>query len=201
MHRPPTFAAADQPRFADGISPYAGSNLPGPISGADDAASAARGNAAVTAHIAPSMPFTVGLHAYRLYQTVTGWNLTSHDVPIRPAVASEILAEAIATYAHDAALIPLLEQAANNLAGLHPGGTYILAMLQVGMAPAAPPASSLAATPSGLVVPASPPDLPTLEELPLAEMQAAVLKEAAISGVPFCEECARAAAQQAAAAF
>jgi hypothetical protein len=198
--RRPLGFGEDDPR-RDNISPYSGARLPGPLPVGDDSATPASGGSAASraaeTPVDGSVPviFDVDGSVYSLRRATGderyGWN----TVPVAPEQAAAILERAIQQRRVNPRLLPLLVSASEQLAGLHQRGTFVLLWVRpemhfekVASAPSAPRMSPAPAPP--------PPEAPE-DMMPL--VQAAVLREAAATGVPFCEECARAAAARAAA--
>ena len=201
MHRRVPLGLDDGASVGDGIAPYAGARVPGSFQGVTDA-----GSSLSTVHgptgpsedplTSPgSFPFKVGDDAYRLRRQDAEWRRGFQEVVVDPEKAVAILEIATQKYRQDATLMSLLQAAAKSLAGLHEGGVFVLLWLRPEQerAVAPPPAPSMPA-----------PKLPKFTEPPpIEEMmpvaQAVALKNAAAAGVPFCEECAKAAAARAAA--
>jgi hypothetical protein len=141
------------------------------------------------------VPFEVDSHFYLVRRVNTRWRCGPSEHLVEPEEATAILERAIAQHRNHLRLVRLLETAATQLARLHDNGVFVLLWLRperrvervAPPAPRTPPAPAL-------------PAMPSVEEPPLPPLQATVLKEAAKTGVPFCEECARLAAEQTAAA-
>jgi hypothetical protein len=202
MNRPTPLGLSDEVPPPDGMSPHAGCRIPGPLGTVTDGVSnwsavqspavaneAARGESL-------SLPFVVGADTYRLRQVDPGWRLSANEVAVPPPQAGAIIERAAAQHSRNVALLRLLETAASQLAEVHEGGTFVLVRLRPQSASgkvekSAPPPPAPKPRPAPLPVPA-------VEEPMMAAAQAASLKNAAASGAPFCEECARAAAQRAA---
>ena len=201
MHRRVPLGLDDAASAGDGISPYAGARIPGSFEGLGSKGknlSSAHGPAVVGEDPVASpgsFPFKVGDDAYRLRRQDGEWRRGFQEVVVDPDKAGAILEMATQKYRQNTTLVPLLQAAAKSLAGLHEGGIFVLLWLRPEQERAVAPAPA----PS---MPA--PRLPKLPEAPVIEemmpvSQAIALKNAAASGVPFCEECARAAAARAAA--
>jgi hypothetical protein len=203
MHRRTPLGLDDELRPAEGIAAYAGSRIPGPMSTVTDQES---NESVVHSHAVPSerpldtsvsSPFGVGEAFYRLRRIDTGWRSGSNEAAVAPEEAVAILERAIQQHGHNVRLLRLLETAAAQLAGLHEGGIFVLLWLR--------PESRFekVAAPAPRAPAPRPPAFP--EPRPVAEpmmppAQATALRNAAAAGVPFCEECARAAAERGAAA-
>ena len=201
MNRPIPFGGLGGFPPAGGIAAYGGFRTPGPtriafneLSGAasaqeDEATESASGEIL-------TVDFRVGAERYRLRRTDARqldarWLLSSRAFVVDPNEAVTIIERGIEQQRDNVKLVRALERAGSLLAGLHTDGTFVLIWFRpkeerIVPAPAPPPSrsrSSAAAAPA-----------PVAEEAPMGPMQAAVLKNAAASGVPFCEECARAEA-------
>jgi hypothetical protein len=204
MQRRVPLGLSDLPVWPEGVVPYAGSNVPGPVGmGVDDAVQASVEDSAPTQAEVDLLgsgvaPFTVGYDTYRLRRLDAGWRQRSSEVPVSPEQAAEIIERAAAQHRENEALVRLFEAAASQLAGLHDGGVYVLLRLRLQFERSAGSvARASSASPPSTRLPAPPELPPPIEEPIMGAVQAAALKTAAATGVPFCEECARAAAQQA----
>ncbi len=111
-----------------------------------------------------------------------------------------ILRRALAESRENLHLLPTLEAAASQLAGLHSDGVFVLTWLRPEtQAVTAGASASAPISPAALRPPAPPPlPVPEVVEFVMGPAQAAALKSAAATGAPFCEECARLAAAQSA---
>jgi hypothetical protein len=203
MHRPPSLGLYSEPPPPDGVAPHAGSKAPGPIatvtgSGAGPVAGASPLSTEFLDDDAVRIPFEVSGRLYRLRRTDTAWHRAPNERNVAPEEAIAILERAIGQHSTHVRHVRLLEAAVRKLAGLHDRGVYVLLWLQPGsqFEKVATPARAPAARP--LARPAVLPEPPPIEEPVMPLMQAAALKNAALLGVPFCEECARAAAERAA---
>jgi hypothetical protein len=199
MHKRVPLGLDDSASVADGIAPYAGARIPGSFQAvADGGKNLSSVHGAAIAREDPlatpaSFPFKVGDDAYRLRRQDVDWRRGLQEVAVDPQKALAILELATQKYRQNTTLMPLLQAAARGLAGLHEGGIFLLFWLRPEQERAAAPAP-----PPSMPAPKLPklPEPPPIEEMmPVA--QAAVLKNAAAAGVPFCEECARAAARAA----
>ena len=203
MNRPIPFGVLGEFPPIDGIAPYGGFRIPGPttVPFSDPRASTAtdgESDAKSPGGEPQNIDFAVGGDRYRLRQTGAGMDArrlwSAQAVVIAPHEAGAILERAIAQHRYNADLVRRLERAGSQLAGLHPDGTFVLIWFRpheervIVPAPAAA-ASRPRSAPAAAPAPAT--------EAPMAPVQAAVLRSAAASGVPFCEECARAAAARA----
>jgi hypothetical protein len=190
---------------ADGISPYAGGSIPGSLGAALDrqvdgaASSPAPGTpSAVNPSIAHE--FSLDGDTYRLRRTDVESRLSFNEVAVPLPQVEAILRRALAESRENLHLLPTLEAAASQLAGLHSDGVFVLTWLrpetQAVTAGASAPAPI---SPAALRAPAPPPlPVPEVVEFVMGPAQAAALKSAAAIGAPFCEECARLAAAQSA---
>jgi hypothetical protein len=187
---------------AEGIAPYAGSAIPGPLgTGPDDGGSRlGTAEASRPAEVAPAanvgITFALGPDRYRLLRLDAEWRPRVDEVRVPPEHAVEIIKQA-AEYERNPEVVHLFETAASRLAGLHEEGVFVLLQRRLfdgGVRSGAPTAPS--STPSAFR-PSESPELPSsIDEPTMGAEQAKVLRDAAAVGVPFCEECARAAAQQ-----
>jgi hypothetical protein len=143
-----------------------------------------------------TFPFTVGDRRYRLRRIDTAWLRAPNEVNVPPEEAFTILEHALTEHHTSVRLVRLLDAAVAKLAGLHEGGVYVLLWLQhvarFDKAAAPPPAPR----PAPALI--RRPEPPPVEEPSMPVAQARALKNAAKSGVPFCEECERAKAARAA---
>jgi hypothetical protein len=190
----------------DGISTGAGRRRPGPLGIATDLANdrsgARRFGVARSETLAESvdLTFTLDSETYRLRRAGAVWSANSVEELIRLEEARGIIERVVLQRIDDVALVSLLKTALSQLSGLHQEGNLILVRLRPRVSSGAVPQTY---TPAPRRAP-SPPPPPSVEEpevsAEFAVAQAATLKTAAESGVPFCEECARAAAEKLAAA-
>jgi hypothetical protein len=195
MHRRTPLGLDHESPSPDGIAPYAGARTPGPTtpatggSGAADSSSPASDLAEGDAL---GSLFQVDGQFYRVRRLDTSWYRAPNEVDVVPDEAVGILERAIGRYDGQAGFVRLLQLALTQLAGLHAGGVHVLLWLRPEApsraAPAPPPPRSSAAKLPVLPAP------PAVEEPMMPLAQAAVLRNAALTGAPFCEECARAAA-------
>jgi hypothetical protein len=205
MNRPIPFGGLGGFPPVDGIAAYGGFRTPGPTRVAFNELSestSAPENEATESSSGDilTVDFRVGAERYRLRRTDARqldarWLLSSRAFVVDPNEAVAIIERAIEQHRDNVTLVRALERAGSLLAGLHTDGTFVLIWFRpleerIVPAPAPPPARSRSSAA------ASPP--PAAAEAPMGPMQAAVLKDAAVSGVPFCEECARRAAAAAA---
>jgi hypothetical protein len=204
--------------FYHGIALFAGSAIagplgvsaiPGPLRGAaipgppgtvtDDArdlpSAWALGPAATGPAANVSATFALGSDTYRLLRVDAGWHRLDW-VRVPPVQAVAIIEQAARQH-HDPEVVHLFETAASQLAGLHEGGGFVLLRRQrFGGASSGAPTGPRS-TPSSLRPPRLPElEPPSVEEPVFGAEQAAVLREAAASGAPFCEECAREEAER-----
>ena len=193
----------DAPAPTEGVSPWAGSALPGPLgTAAGDASSRLAedreaGPAEVRRAANDSASFTLGSTTFRLLRLDREWRQDEDEVRVPPQQAVAIIEQAARRYQRDQDAAHLFDTAVAQLADLHDNGVFVLLRREpqyergTGSAARSAPASTPAVLRS-----AAPPEPPTssLDEPFMGAAQAAVLKDAAASGVPFCEECARAAA-------
>lgn len=183
----------------DGIAPYAGARSPGPIhtsneQGAIESAGrapAATDDTAVDAAL--NLPFAVDHNYYRVRRVDSDWRRGFGEVPVAADQAVAIVQRAIGQHSNNQSLLRLLETAVAQLAGVHERGLYVLLWLRP-EAPRAPAAASPAARTAAPSAPV-PSSSTRMDEPMIPPVQATVLKNAASTGVPFCEVCARAAAQ------
>jgi hypothetical protein len=146
-----------------------------------------------------SVSFTIGSDTFRLLRLDREWRQGEDEVRVPPEQAVDIIEQATRQYHGNHDVVQLLDAAVTQLADLHDHGVFVLLHRQprydqgTGSAARTAPAS----TPAALRSPAAPePPAPAMDEPVLGAEQAAVLKDAAAAGVPFCEECARAASQR-----
>ena len=201
MRRLVPLGLSDEPPPPDGVAPYAGSSTPGPQGRADEASfpSDADTNAGFAEHAvdgSADAPFTVGSDMFRLRHVDAERALRSSEEPVAPDQAARIIERALLKPPRNAALLRALETAASQLVGLHDNGAFILFWLRPQIEKSARSAAPTTPAPPRPPRPREVPDLPIVEEPVMGDAQAAVLKAAAAAGVPFCEECARAAARR-----
>lgn len=208
IHRRFPVGLDEEPVPLDGVAPSAGGSVPAALGIAITPATGVTGShrfgVALDAVVAESIdrPFSVGADTFRLRRTDQAWQGSSREELIRPREARRILEAVLLHRTHDVGLISLLEMAAFQLKGLDPHGEFVLVRLRTTGSSGAPVAPTAAAPPvkaqRTISTPRSPGGEPAMTQ-EVAAAQAATLKQAAETGVPFCEECAKAAAQQAAA--
>ena len=201
MYRPAPLGFYDERPPADGTSPYGGCTIPGPLGTVTDRMSdltpvhhptAAR-EAGLDGSI--SLPFTVGGETYWLRRSDSPSHRSSHKESFPPSEAGAIIERAAVRHRENIALLRLLETAASNLAGVDQRGTFVLERLRTLPAPVTVVESRPSPAPRPRAAAIAPPPA-EVEEPVMAAAQAEALKEAAITGVPFCEECAREAAEE-----
>ena len=208
MYRLTPLGLYDEVPVTDGIAPYSGSRAPGPQGTgsvtdrvSDWSATRPAGVRDAAGNESVSLPFTVGGETYWLRRTDTSWLLRSDEESVPPDEAGAIIERAAVRHRENAPLLRFIETAASKLAGVHQGGTFALVRLRPQVAarsvPESPKPARSVPRPQSSPLP-SPPAL--VEESTMSAAQAAVLKEAAATGVPFCEECARLAKERAGAA-
>lgn len=201
MHIRTPLGLYDGPSLAEGVAPYAGSAIPGPLGPRTDDGSG--GSVATSksrpAEIRPaanvSATFALGSETYRLLRLDAEWRQGLDEVRVPPQQAVAIIEEATTQQQTNRDVVQLFETAVSQLAGLHEDGVFVLLRRQWfdgGARSVAQTAPS--STPSALRPPAPPELPPSIEEPAMGAVQATVLREAAALGVPFCEECARHAA-------
>ena len=142
-----------------------------------------------------SLPFAVGADIYWLRRTDNVWELSSDEESVPPPEAGAIIERAAVQHSRNVQLLRLLETAASRLAGVHPGGTFVLVLWR----PRSHPGGGAAPTPAPPVWKSRSAPLVEapagVEEPMMAIAQAATLRAAAASGVPFCEVCQRLASE------
>jgi hypothetical protein len=200
MVRPSLIGFSDESRSAGGIAPYAGSSIPGPLgidSQGPDRWIEHDGRKRARSGDAPPLrlTFTLGFYTYRL-RRVHEWH-QADEMPVMPYRAALIVEQAIVEHQDNSELVQQLQTSLAQLAGLHSDGTVLLWRVEPYEGRAVTPAPE--AKPARRPPPPSPMP-PAVKEPVVGPDQAAALKDAAANGVPFCEECARAAAAQAGAA-
>ena len=191
----------------DGIATGAGSRLPGPLGIATDLAndrsSVRRFGVARDETLAESvdLTFTLDSETYRLRRAGAVWSANSNEELIRLQEARGIIERVVLQRVDDVALVSLLKTALSQLSEVHQEGNLVLVRLRSRVSSGPPPQTYTPLPPKPRRAP-SPPPIPEEPAMPeeIALAQAATLKTAAESGVPFCEECARAAANRLAAA-
>jgi hypothetical protein len=206
MNRPIPFGGLGGFPPVGGIAAYGGFRTPGPTRVAFNEVSGSSSSQEDEATESTSgeiltVDFRVGAERYRLRRTDARqldarWLLSSRAFVVDPNEAVTIIERGIEQQRDNVKLVRALERAGSLLAGLHTDGTFVLIWFRpieerIVPAPAPPPARPRSAA-------AAPAPAPAAVEAPMGPMQAAVLKSAAATGVPFCEECARAAAARAA---
>ncbi len=209
MHRRMPVGLDGELTVTEGVAPYAGSRVPGPMSpvttGATNPARA-RAHAGDVEDVfvgsdAPadsySFPFEVDADVYRLRHVDADRRYSFNETPLPPEQALAILERAVEQRRTSDGLRRVLHTAMRQLAGLHDNGIFLVLRLR----PETRTESAVAPPPRppapGPTVLSAPPVIPA-PTMPIA--QAAVLRDAAVTGVPFCEECARAAEERRAAA-
>lgn len=182
----------------EGISPRGRGGRPGPLDGSPgvlgNLASEGPQDLSRAAAVEAGGLFTVAAHSYRLRLFDIQFRRRHDEELLSPEEAAVVLERAIVQYERDRDLQQVLETAFRHLAGLYPNGSYVVLrivpeidIVTIPGEPAGP-----VATPSAFR-PSEPVELPSTEDEPIVgDDQAAVLREAAELGVPFCEECARA---------
>jgi hypothetical protein len=190
-----------------GIAPSAGCWILGPLGIAADEATAwahLRRSGVEPERVAALsviITFSVDSDTYRLRTLGPVWDATWYEEIIRPAEARRII-ETVIVHVADAAVVSLLQNAVPRLSGLYPQGDLLLVRLRRRETVRAGSQAPQIDTPRPSRQPAPAP--PPIEEPPMAADiaadQAQALRNAAESGVPFCEECERAAAARQAAA-
>ena len=191
----------------DGISTGAGGRRPGPLGIATDPANARSGvrrfGVARDETLAESvdLTFTLDSETYRLRRAGAVWSANSSEELIRLEEARGIIERVVLQRADDIALVSLLKTALSQVSGLHQEGNLILVRLRPRVSSGAVPQTYI---PKPRRAPGPSPAPPSVEEPAVSDevalAQAATLKTAAESGVPLCEECARAGANRLAAA-
>jgi hypothetical protein len=119
-----------------------------------------------------------------------------NETPLAPEQAAAILERAVEQHRRNERLLGVLHTAMRQLAGLHDNGIFLVLRLRPETrteSAVAPPPRPPAPRPPVLSAP------PAIPEPMMPIAQAAVLRDAAATGVPFCEECARAAEERRAA--
>jgi hypothetical protein len=194
MDRKTPIGLHGEPAQADGIAPYSSSSVPGPLGrsgqGADSWLPDSGRKPAHTVHTKTvAFSFTLGYYTYKV-RHLDSWSQSFDELPLRPHQAAAILEQAIGENQGDVDLVRRLETARAELAGLQVNGTLLLLRVvpHRDRPMAAPPEP--APRPARVPAPAPPPSL----EPSIIDDQAEALKNAAAAGVPFCEECAKAAA-------
>jgi hypothetical protein len=147
-----------------------------------------------------SVTFTLGSEIYRLRRLGDERSLDFDEYPVPPEEAQRIIDTALGVHSDDLALVSRLNIGISQLTGLEEGGTFILMRLRRRRVPSGGGTAPATYTPppARRPTPASPPP-PSVDpslSLEVAAAQAATLKTAAESGVPFCEVCAREAAEK-----
>ena len=186
----------DLPKIGS-VAPYAAARLPGPLTAATDGGDigdeALTGNEAQPGPVA-SRPFEVDGNFYRVRRVDIDHRFGFNETQLHPDQALAVLKLAAERHGRNQTLLPLLQMALERLAGFHDDGVFVVFRLRAdtpaerAVAPAPRPAAPAPAA----FVPPPPPEA----MMPVA--QAVALKNAAATGVPFCEECARLAAARAA---
>jgi hypothetical protein len=188
---------------AEGIAPYAGSRVPGPLTDATAAVTPSLGAGQPRPDVEDSLvgsdapaedivclPFELGADFYRLQRVDADRRQRFNEVPLTPEQAVAVLERAAEQHRRNDRLLAILHMAMRQVAGVHDNGIFLVLRLrpdtQAGKGVAAPPRPAAARPP---VLPAP----PAVVEAMMPVAQAAALRYAAETGVPFCEECARAA--------
>ncbi len=194
----------------DGITTGAGSRLPGPLGIATDLAndrsSVRRFGVARSETLAESvdLTFTLDSETYRLRRAGAVWSANSSEELIPIEKARGIIEKVVLQRVDDLALVSVLKTAVSQLTEVHQDGNLVLVRLRPRVSSGGQPPPTYTPLPPKPRRAPSPPEAPPVEEPVMSEevglAQAATLKTAAESGVPFCEECARAAANRLAAA-
>jgi hypothetical protein len=191
----------DGPAAPEGLAPYGGAALPGPLGIDRDHAD---GRATALSESRPgdigaaegvSASFVLNADRYRLLRLDAEWRQGFDEVVVPAPEAAAIIEQATRQYEGNRDIVHQFEIAASRLAGLHDDGVFVLLRKQW-FGGGASVAQTVAASTPSMFRPASPPELlRSIEEPAMGAAQAIALKNAAAAGVPFCEECARAAAQ------
>jgi hypothetical protein len=210
MLRPIPLGLSGALTTTDGIAPYAGSRVPGPLTAAtggagtpisagphrEDVEDSLVGSDAPAGDIV-SLPFEVGAEFYRLQRVDADRRQSFNEMPLTPEQAAAVLERAAEQHRSNDRLLPILQLAMRQLAGIHDNGIFLVLRLWPDTRAekvAAPPPRAAAPRPA-MPVPAP----AAVAEAMMPVARAAVLREAAVLGVPFCEECARAAEERRAA--
>ena len=209
MHRRMPVGFDGELTMTEGVAPYAGSRVPGPMSpvttGATNSArerphagdvedSFVGSDAPADSSI--SFPFEVDADFYRLRRVDADRRYSFNETPLAPEQAAAILERAVEQHRRNERLLRVLHTAMRQLAGLHDNGIFLVLRLRPETrteSAVAPPPRPPAPRPPVLSAP------PAIPEPMMPIAQAAVLRDAAATGVPFCEECARAAEERRAA--
>jgi hypothetical protein len=194
----------------DGISTGAGWRLPGPLGiGTDlanDRSRVRRFGVARDEALAESvdLTFTLDSETYRLRRAGAVWSANSYEELMRLEEARGIIERVVLQRVDDVLLVSLLKTALSQLTDVHQQNNLVLVRLRARVSSGGPPPPTYTPLPPKPRRAPSPPEPPSIEEPVMSEevalAQAGTLKTAAESGVPFCEECARAAAKNLAAA-
>lgn len=196
MHSHPLGLAASRPPD-DGIAPYGGAIRPGSLGiGTDPQHSpvASEAPAATTAADlsgASPVSFVVGSEHYRLCRTDSDWRKRPDELNVPPDRAAAILERAATMQPANSPLLRLFQSALASLAGVQTNGVFVLLWQRPQpqeRAPVPPPPPIARPRTAASSSPAPAP------QAQVVDAQAAALKQAAQSGAPFCEECAKAAA-------
>jgi hypothetical protein len=142
--------------------------------------------------------FTLRSGVYRLRHVGSDQRQRIDEVLLAPDEAALVLEDAIAQHACNDALVSLLRMAATRLAGLGSVGVFVVLRLRQQADRVSPPLQAAAASTPSALRPAASFTVPIAPEDPIpGDVQAEALRKAAVRGVPFCEECARAGARRA----
>jgi hypothetical protein len=194
-----------------GLAPTAGGCSPGPVSADRHQGHATHlrglaGAAAAALRDFRRIELTVGSDLYRLRRKGVTWSADTREEPVGREEAHAVLAQAARLHGDNPAVLAIIQEAAAQLNGFRRDNTFVVLRLRQWESSGGGAVQSIASTPAPTRARPEPAPAPVVVEREImseaiARAQAAALTRAAVDGVPFCEECARAAAERAPAAL
>ena len=186
-----------------GLAPTAGGWSPGPVSADKYVSHGAHQRLAGAA--APGLrdflriELTVGAERYRLRRAGLTWTADTREERVDRDEAYTVIEQAARLHADNPSLLAIIQEAAEQLNGFRRDNTFVVMRLRQWESSGGGAVQSIASTPAPSRARPEPAPAPVVVEREImseaiARAQAAVLRRAAADGVPFCEECARAAA-------
>jgi hypothetical protein len=200
----------DNPQ-CQGLAPTAGGWSPGPVS-ADKHASHASHLHRLAGAAAPALrdflriELTLGSDRYRLRRAGLIWTADTREEPVAREEAHAVIEHAARLHGDNPSLLSVIREAAAQHHGFRRDNTFVVMRLRQWESSGGGAAQSIASISAPSRARPEPAPAPAVVEREImseaiARLQAAALSRAAADGVPFCEECARAAGARAESAF